>query len=85
MRPTVEEPCPVGGSGWEPRSGQPVKQLLPALGHDFGVRQNEKLPSNWTQRCLNWRRSRDSLCGSPADWGGLPPGTTESGPFWQGY
>jgi dipeptidyl aminopeptidase/acylaminoacyl peptidase len=26
-------------------------------GHDFGVRQNEKLPSSWTQLALRWLRS----------------------------
>ena len=25
--------------------------------HDFGVRQNGKLPSSWTHLCLNWLRS----------------------------
>jgi acetyl esterase/lipase len=25
--------------------------------HDFGVRQNEKLPSSWTQLCIRWLRS----------------------------
>jgi acetyl esterase/lipase len=25
--------------------------------HDFGVRQNEKLPSSWTRLCVNWLRS----------------------------
>jgi len=29
--------------------------------HDFGVRQNGKLPSIWTQLCLRWLRSRDLL------------------------
>jgi acetyl esterase/lipase len=29
--------------------------------HDFGVRQNEKLPSSWTRLCLNWLRSQSLL------------------------
>src|SRR5258708_5062188 len=29
--------------------------------HDFGVRQNEKLPSSWTHLCLKWLRSQDLL------------------------
>lgn len=29
--------------------------------HDFGVRQNEKLPSSWTRLCVNWLRSLDLL------------------------
>ncbi len=29
--------------------------------HDFGVRQNEKLPSSWPQLCINWLRSRNLL------------------------
>jgi hypothetical protein len=29
--------------------------------HDFGVRRNDKLPSSWTDLCLNWLRSRDLL------------------------
>jgi acetyl esterase/lipase len=29
--------------------------------HDFGVRRNDKLPSTWTDLCLNWLRSRGLL------------------------
>lgn len=29
--------------------------------HDFGVRQNDKLPSSWTQLCLNWLVSEGLL------------------------
>ena len=29
--------------------------------HDFGVRQNDKLPSSWMQLCLKWLRSRGLL------------------------
>ena len=32
-------------------------------GHDFGVRQNEKLPSTWTQLALRWLRSWSLLSG----------------------
>jgi len=57
----------VGGSNAEhsafmyialKRAGVPVELHIFASGnHDFGVRQNEKLPSSWTQLCLNWLRS----------------------------
>ena len=30
-------------------------------GHDFGVRQDEKLPSSWTGLALRWLRSRGLL------------------------
>jgi acetyl esterase/lipase len=33
--------------------------------HDFGVRQNEKLPSSWTHLCVNWLRSQSLLKSSP--------------------
>jgi len=29
--------------------------------HDFGVRQNDKLPSIWTHLCVRWLRSLDLL------------------------
>jgi acetyl esterase/lipase len=29
--------------------------------HDFGVRQNEKLPSSWMQLCVKWLRSQSLL------------------------
>jgi acetyl esterase/lipase len=57
----------VGGSNAEnsafmyialKRAGIPVELHIYANGnHDFGVRQNEKLPSSWPQLCLNWLRS----------------------------
>ncbi len=57
----------VGGSNAEnsafmyialKRAGIPVELHIYASGnHDFGVRQNEKLPSSWPQLCLNWLRS----------------------------
>jgi acetyl esterase/lipase len=44
------------------RAGIPTELHVYATGdHDFGVRQNEKLPSSWTRLCLNWLRSQDLL------------------------
>jgi acetyl esterase/lipase len=44
------------------RAGVPVELHIYATGdHDFGVRQNEKLPSSWTHLCVKWLRSRDLL------------------------
>lgn len=44
------------------RAGVPAELHVYATGdHDFGVRQNEKLPSSWTQLCVRWLRSRDLL------------------------
>jgi len=44
------------------RAGIPTELLIYASGdHDFGVRQNDKLPSSWTGLCLNWLRSRGLL------------------------
>ena len=41
------------------RAGIPTELHIYATGdHDFGVRQNEKLPSSWTQLCVKWLRSR---------------------------
>jgi hypothetical protein len=35
------------------RAGRPDLLLVQARGdHDFSVRQNEKLPSSWTQLCV---------------------------------
>jgi acetyl esterase/lipase len=61
----------VGGSNAEnsafmyialKRAGIPVELHIYANGnHDFGVRQNEKLPSSWLQLCLNWLRSLGML------------------------
>jgi acetyl esterase/lipase len=48
------------------RAGVPTELHVYATGeHDFGVRQNEKLPSSWPQLCLNWLRSRDLLSAPP--------------------
>jgi len=44
------------------RAGIPTELHIYATGdHDFGVRQNEKLPSSWTQLCVNWLRSQGLL------------------------
>ena len=44
------------------RAGIPAELHIYATGdHDFGVRQNEKLPSRWTQLCVNWLRSQGLL------------------------
>jgi acetyl esterase/lipase len=44
------------------RAGVPAELHVYATGeHDFGVRQNQKLPSSWTQLCLNWLRSQQLL------------------------
>ena len=44
------------------RAGVPVELHIYATGdHDFGVRQNEKLPSSWTNLCVRWLRSRELL------------------------
>jgi len=61
----------VGGSNAEnsafmyialKRAGIPVELHIYANGnHDFGVRQNEKLPSSWPQLCVNWLRSQGLL------------------------
>jgi acetyl esterase/lipase len=61
----------VGGSNAEnsafmyialKRAGIPAELHIYASGnHDFGVRQNEKLPSSWPQLCVNWLRSQGLL------------------------
>jgi glycine/D-amino acid oxidase-like deaminating enzyme len=44
------------------RSGIPVELHIYGSGdHDFGVRQNGKLPSTWTQLCVFWLRSLNLL------------------------
>jgi acetyl esterase/lipase len=48
------------------RAGVPAELHVYASGeHDFGVRQNEKLPASWPDLCLNWLRSRDLLLQPP--------------------
>jgi acetyl esterase/lipase len=44
------------------RAGVPVELHIFASGnHDFGVRQNEKLPSSWPHLCVKWLQSLDLL------------------------
>jgi acetyl esterase/lipase len=50
------------------RAGIPTELHIFATGdHDFGVRQNEMLPSSWPQLCVNWLRSLDLLKPNPDD------------------
>jgi acetyl esterase/lipase len=43
-------------------AGIPAELHIYATGdHDFGVRQNEKLPSSWTQLCVKWLRNQGML------------------------
>jgi acetyl esterase/lipase len=40
------------------RAGVPAELHVYATGdHDFGVRQNDKLPSSWPRLCVNWLQS----------------------------
>ena len=57
------------------RAGIPTELHIYATGdHDFGVRQNEKLPSSWTQLCVKWLRSRNLLKpSSPKSSDQVPP------------
>ena len=49
------------------RAGIPAELHIYATGdHDFGVRQNGKLPSSWTQLCVNWLRNQGFLKPPPA-------------------
>ncbi|MBI5761370.1 MAG: alpha/beta hydrolase [Planctomycetales bacterium] len=44
------------------RAGIPAELHIYATGdHDFGVRQNEKLPSSWTYLCVKWLRNQKLL------------------------
>ncbi len=44
------------------RAGIPAELLVFATGnHDFGVRQNDKLPASWMPLCLKWLRSQGLL------------------------
>jgi acetyl esterase/lipase len=48
------------------RAGVPAELHVYASGeHDFGVRDNDNLPSSWPRLCLNWLRSRDLLPARP--------------------
>ena len=41
------------------RAGIPTELHIYATGdHDFGVRQNDRLPASWTPLCLKWLRSQ---------------------------
>jgi acetyl esterase/lipase len=55
------------------RAGIPAELHVFATGdHDFGVRQDEKLPASWPDLCLRWLRSQGLLRPGP----GLPePGS----------
>jgi acetyl esterase/lipase len=44
------------------RAGVSAELHIFATGdHDFGVRQNDRLPSSWTGLCVRWLRDRDLL------------------------
>jgi acetyl esterase/lipase len=44
------------------KAGIPTEMHVYATGdHDFGVRQNEKLPSSWPGLCIRWLRSQGLL------------------------
>jgi acetyl esterase/lipase len=44
------------------RAGVPAELHIFATGdHDFGVRQNERLPSSWPQLCIKWLRNQHLL------------------------
>jgi acetyl esterase/lipase len=48
------------------RAGVPAELHVFASGdHDFGVRQNEKLPSSWPRLCVNWLRNQGLLEPAP--------------------
>ena len=50
------------------RAGVPTELHVYATGdHDFGVRQNEKLPSSWTRLCVRWLRSQRLLTPEPGE------------------
>lgn len=55
------------------RAGIPTELHIFGTGdHDFGVRQNDKLPSSWTGLCVKWLRSQ-SLLGTPPRIDGRDP------------
>lgn len=48
------------------RANVPTEMHIYATGnHDFGVRQNEKLPSSWPQLAVRWLRSWNLLSAGP--------------------
>jgi acetyl esterase/lipase len=50
------------------RAGVPAELHVFASGdHDFGVRQNDKLPASWTRLCVKWLNSRGLLTPSPSE------------------
>ena len=50
------------------RAGVPAELHVFATGdHDFGVRQNDKLPSSWTRLCVKWLNSRGLLKPNPSE------------------
>jgi acetyl esterase/lipase len=50
------------------RADIPVELHIFATGdHDFGVRQNDKLPSSWTNLCVRWLRSQGLLQSHSSD------------------
>jgi acetyl esterase/lipase len=50
------------------RAGVPAELHIFATGdHDFGVRENEKLPSSWPQLCVKWLRSQNLLKPNPTE------------------
>ncbi len=50
------------------RAGIPAELHVYATGdHDFGVRQNNKLPSSWPGLCLKWLRSQNLLSPQPSE------------------
>jgi acetyl esterase/lipase len=50
------------------RAGIPVEMHLFGSGeHDFGVRQDERLPSSWPELCIKWLHSLDLLGPPPLD------------------
>ncbi|HEX5104641.1 MAG TPA: alpha/beta hydrolase, partial [Pirellulaceae bacterium] len=58
------------------RAGVPVELHIFGNGnHDFGVRQNDKLPASWPQLCVHWLRSLDLLepIGAAKDSAGKTP------------
>lgn len=60
------------------RAGIPSELHIYAGGdHDFGVRQNEKLPSTWTRLCLNWLRSHDLLIPDREEGASVKPSRRE--------
>jgi hypothetical protein len=63
----VREGAVLGVGAAVVRAVVPAELHIFATGdHDFGVRQNDRLPSSWTRLCVNWLRSRGKLAPGPA-------------------